>query len=675
MATPPPNGELEALLEYLYERRNFDFRGYKRASLSRRIFKRMQMINVDDYQRYMEILEANPGEFAELFNTILINVTSFMRDRDAWDALINRVVPAIVDSKGPEEPVRIWSAGCATGEEAYSLAVLFADAMGEDRFRRLVKIYATDADNDALSVARHGRYRESDLMSNFGAEFTARFFEKDGEYATFRGDLRRALIFGRHDLVQDPPISRIDLVTCRNTLMYFTSDVQGKILANFHFALNPGGYLFLGKSEALVTRTQMFQVVDLRQHIMRKDGKSPEVTQAVVAQQGRQAKAARAANPSKPIESAFEFGAVAQVVIDSNGLIVLANRAARRTLAIGSTELGRHLREAEFSFRPTDLRGPVERVLRERRQVTIEDVQWHSPTSSEEPMTLDIVISPLESQGGVLISLLDVTRYQHLRMDLERSQRELETAYEELQSTVEELETTNEELQSTNEELETTNEELHSTNEELETMNEELQSTNEELETINNELRERSSEVSDLNQFLEAILGSLKSAVIVLGTQMEVKAWNRQAEELWGLRGDEVLGHHFLNLDIGFPVDTLRQPVRDLLAGRAQQAQVVRAAINRRGRAIECTVNVSGLMGDQETKGVILMMDAVPRDGAAPAQQAETREDVYVPTTSPSDGDGHHASSADGADGKAASAKEKSDVPTTRARGRRADRA
>src|SRR5215467_15896029 len=213
LATPPANGELEALLEYLKERRNFDFRGYKRASLSRRIFKRMQTINVEDYQRYIEVLEANPGEFGELFDTILINVTSLMRDREAWEVMASRVIPAVINGKGPEDPIRVWSAGTASGEEAYSLAVLFADALGEDRFRRLVKIYATDADNDALSVARHGRYRESDLMSNFGAEFTTRFFEKDGEYATFRGDLRRALIFGRHDLVQDPPISRIDLVT------------------------------------------------------------------------------------------------------------------------------------------------------------------------------------------------------------------------------------------------------------------------------------------------------------------------------------------------------------------------------------------------------------------------------------------------------------------------------
>ncbi|MGN6791078.1 MAG: CheR family methyltransferase [Streptosporangiaceae bacterium] len=651
--TAPPNGEFEALLEYLHERRNFDFRGYKRASLTRRIFKRMQMINVDDYQRYIEILEANPGEFAELFNTILINVTSLMRDKEAWDAMASRVITEILDAKQPEDPVRIWSAGCASGEEAYSLAVLFADAMGEDRFRRLVKIYATDADNDALATARHGRYRESDLVAAFGTEFTNRFFEKDGDHGVFRGDLRRALIFGRHDLVQDPPISRIDLVTCRNTLMYFTSDVQSKILANFHFALNPGGYLFLGKSEALVTRSQMFQVVDLRQHIMRKDGKSPEPTQLAVAKQARQVKAGRSSGAGKPIESAFEFSAVGQVVIDANGVIALANRAARRTFAIGSAELGRHLREAEFSFRPTDLRGPVERVLREKRQVTIEDVLWHSPASTEEPMTLDIVISPLESHGGALISLLDVTRYQHLRQDLERSQRELETAYEELQSTVEELETTNEELQSTNEELETTNEELHSTNEELETMNEELQSTNEELETINNELRERSSEVTELNQFLQAILGSLKSAVIVLGTQMEVKAWNRQAEELWGLRSDEVLGHHFLNLDIGFPVDALRRQVRDCLAGREQRAQLVKNAVNRRGRAIETTVNVSCLIGDEATTGVILMMDAVPLDGSGIAKTDGARQQI-------ASADGHagdlagvsDASSADGEAGE-----------------------
>ncbi|HEY1320562.1 MAG TPA: CheR family methyltransferase [Streptosporangiaceae bacterium] len=612
MADDPENGDLAALLEYLHERRNFDFRGYKRASLTRRIRKRMQNVEIDDYQRYIEVLEANPGEFAELFNTILINVTSLVRDRDAWDTLAGTIIPAIMDAKPPEELARIWSAGCASGEEAYTLAVLFAEALGEERFRRSVKIYATDADSEALVDARHGRYREKDLITAFGEERTDRFFERDGDMGVFRGDLRRALIFGRHDLVQDPPISRIDLVTCRNTLMYFTAEVQAKILASFHFALNPGGYLFLGKAEALAARKQMFDVVDLRQHIFRKDGNPTDISLL------------GSLSPSRPrtprkssgqlTEAVFEQNGVAQVMLDASGTIALANRAARRMLSIGSAELGRHFRDAEFSFRPTDLRSAVERVSRERRPVNLYDVAW--PTASDEATTLDITVAPLDAQAGILLTFLDVSRYQHLREELERSQRELETAYEELQSTVEELETTNEELQSTNEEVETTNEELHSTNEGLETMNEELQSTNEELETINNELRERSAEVIELNQFLESILGSLKSAVVVLGTEMEVRAWNRQAEELWGLRRDEVLNYHFLNLDIGFPVDRLRTAIRACLADRSERDQITTQAVNRRGRPIETTVNISCLVGDDQTHGVILMMDAVPADGS-----------------------------------------------------------
>jgi two-component system CheB/CheR fusion protein len=611
VSTPPPNGDLEALLEYLYERRNFDFRGYKRASLSRRIFKRMQATGADDYQRYMEILEANPGEFAELFNTILINVTSLMRDREAWDVLGERVIPAIIAAKHPGQPVRVWSAGCASGEEAYSLAVLFADALGEERFRQSVKIYATDADDDALTQARHGRYREADLAAAFGEERASRFFERDGSYGVFRGDLRRALIFGRHDLVQDPPISRIDLIACRNTLMYFTAEVQTKVLTSFHFALNPGGYLFLGKSEALGIRTHLFEVTDLRQHIVRKVSNNDEPPPPESLAASRAVTPART-EPGWAAVAAFEQGPVAQVVVDSGGAIAVANRAARRIFGIGSAELGRHLREVELSFRPTDLRTPVDQVLRERRPVTLPEVTWHG--AGQEPVTLEIMVFPLEGTGGAVISFLDVTRCQHLRSELERSRRELETAYEELQSTVEELETTNEELQSTNEELETTNEELHSTNEELETMNEELQSTNEELETTNNEVRERSAEVGELNQFLQSILGSLRSAVVVLGPQMEVRAWNRQAEDLWGLRSDEVLGHHFLNLDIGFPVERLRPGIRNLLAGRSRHEQVTQPAVNRRGRPVETTVTMSCLMGDGEARGVILMMDAVPRE-------------------------------------------------------------
>jgi len=614
MATPPENGELEKLLEYVNERRNFDFRGYKRASLTRRIFKRMQALDVDDYERYMEVLEANPGEFADLFNTILINVTAFLRDRDAWTALADTVIPQIVAAKDPGEQVRVWSAGCASGEEAYSLAVLLAEAFGEERYRQSVKIYATDADDDdALAAARRGRYRAQHLVDAFGDERTRRFFDTDGEYGVFRGDLRRSLIFGRHDLVQDPPISRIDLLACRNTLMYFTAGVQTRVLSGFQFALNPGGFLFLGKSEALVTRTRMFEVVNLSQHILRKEGTVTDLVAATPAPVARPAGSARSGGP-RPLEALFEQNVVAQVMLDASGNIAQANSAARQMFSITPGDLGRPLREADLYQRPADLRPPIERVQRDRRPVALYDVPW---PGQDEVQALDIIVAPLDGPPGLVISFADASRYQHLRAELDDSRRELKIAYEELQSTVEELETTNEEFQSTNEELETTNEELHSTNEELETMNEELHSTNEELETINSELRDRSAEVTELNQFLQSILGSFQSAVVVLGTEMEVRAWNRQAEDLWGLRTDEVLNQHFLNLDIGFPVEKLRGPIRSLLAGWTEQDQLTCPAVNRRGRPIECTVTLSQLVGAGTTRGVILVMDAVLREAGS----------------------------------------------------------
>jgi two-component system CheB/CheR fusion protein len=628
MSNPPQDGELDTLLGYINDRRGFDFRAYKRGSLSRRIFKRMQLVGVDDYQQYMEILEANPSEFSELFNTILINVTSFMRDRDAWDKVVNSVIPTITESKAPEEPIRVWSAGCASGEEAYTLAVLLADAIGEERFRRTVKIYATDADSDALVVARHGRYPEKRLVEAFGEDRADRYFERDGTDGIFRSDLRRALIFGRHDLVQDPPISRIDLITCRNTLMYFTSEVQLKVLGALHFALVPGGYLFLGKSEALVSRTQLFDVVDLRQRVFRKDGSVTDIS-GLASLAGR-ARSTLAAGTGRLPEQLFEQSSVAQLLLDSSLNIVLANREARRLFALGSNDSTRPLRDAEMALRPSDLRTPVERALRKRQEVIVHDVIWDRPLDG--PSAMDIVIFPLEAQSGVLITFVDVSRYQNLRDELEQSQRELESAYEELQSAVEELETTNEELQSTNEELETTNEELHSTNEELETMNEELQSTNYELETINNELRDRSVEVDELNRFLQSILASLQSAVVVLGPDMDVQAWNHEAEELWGLRADEAIGQHFLNLDIGFPVEHLRGPIRDGLTGRVDRQQISHTAVNRRGKPVDCSVSVIRLIGDGNPPGVILMMDAVPgesrsvsTDGEVP-KQASTEE-------------------------------------------------
>ena len=617
--TPPLDGELDTLLEYIHERRNFDFRGYKRPSLSRRIVRRMQAVGVDDYQRYMDILEANPGEFVELFNSILINVTSLLRDRDAWEVVAGQVLPAILQAKGPEDPIRIWSAGCASGEEAYTLAVLVAEAVGEDRFREHVKIYATDADGEALVQARLGRYAEKDLVGAFGEQRSNRFFEMHHGEGGFRPELRRSLIFGQHDLVQDPPISKIDLLACRNTLMYFTSEAQHQILASFHFAINPGGILFLGRSEALAGRLELFQAVDTRQHLFRRAGERSDRAPAAPVSR------ARATAPAPLVLTAdglFEQSPVPHLTVGADGSVLAANLQARRLFSIGSSGLGSPLKNGVLMFDPSELRRMVEEVLAARATTTYPGAA--EVTRSGDAATFDMVLAPMEDRVGVSAAFLDVSRYQSLANDLERSKHELEAAYEELHSAVEELETTNEELQSTNEELETTNEELHSTNEELETMNEELQSTNEELEAINNELRVRSAQVDDLNGFLESILASLQSAVVVLGTEMEVRAWNRQAGDLWGLRADEVHGLHFLNLDIGFPVETLGPAIRACLAGRSEGVQLRQEAVNRRGRTVDCTVTISPLVAEEAVRGVILLMDAVPASEAPDKVQTAT---------------------------------------------------
>jgi two-component system CheB/CheR fusion protein len=252
----------------------------------------------------------------------------------------------------------------------------------------------------------------------------------------------------------------------------------------------------------------------------------------------------------------------------------------------------------------------------ERRPVWVRDVEWAH--GSGEVSWFDIQITPLYSQQGELgaaIYVHDISRQHQLKRELDYANRQLETAYEELQSTVEELETTNEELQSTVEELETTNEELQSTNEELETMNEELQSTNDELQSINDELRDRTGELNEANAFLEAIMGSVRSAVVVVDRDLVVRAWNRRAEDLWGVRADEAVGRHMLNLDIGLPTERLRPLVKGVLAGDGHAGDLTLDAVNRRGRSVTVSVSSSELrLLDAEVTGAILLISEV--DGA-----------------------------------------------------------
>lgn len=608
---PIHDESFEEVLQYLKESRGFDFTGYKRTSLMRRVRHRMNQIGVEDHGDYIDQLQVNADEFSVLFNTILINVTAFFRDPEEWEYLREEVIPALLAERGPDDPIRVWSAGCASGEEAYSLAIALAEAMGPERFRQQVKIYATDVDDEALTHARHASYVERDLQS-LPPELAAKYFEQQNGRYSFRKDLRRSVIFGRNDLVQDAPISRIDLLVCRNTLMYFNQETQAKILGRFHFALVPKGVLFLGKAEMLLSHSRIFDPIDLKRRIFRKAASGVGTPAHFVSHAMVHDRRVDLRGIDELREHAFSASPVAQIVVTADDVVALANRQAENTFSLSSKDIGRPLRDLDVSYRPVELRGYVEQARLERKSLRIKDVEW--PRGPSDAMWFEVHVNPLVRADntilGVSVVFHDVTAARRLLEDLEHANRQLESAYEELQSTNEELETTNEELQSTVEELETTNEELQSTNEELETMNEELQSTNDELQTINEALRERTTELDRVNEFLESILTSLRAGVIVLDVQMRVLAWNRGAEELWGVRRDEAEGEHLLNLDIGLPVADLRPVVRSALSDGTFMEEVKLSAVNRRGREVLIRVVCSSLRANGgEPDGAILVME------------------------------------------------------------------
>jgi two-component system CheB/CheR fusion protein len=603
--------QFEALLLHVKELRGFDFTGYKRSSLMRRVDRRMAQVGVAGYGEYLEYLELHQDEFTALFNTILINVTAFFRDPEAWDYLRTEVLVPLLAAKAPDAPIRVWSAGCASGEEAYTLAILLCEILGPEEFRARVKIYATDVDEEQLAEARQGAYGPR-AVAAVPPEILERYFDQAAGRYVFRKDLRRSVIFGRNDLVQDAPISRVDVLTCRNTLMYFNAETQARIIGRLHFALLDNGALFLGKAEMLLSHSSLFQPADLKRRVFRRVPRLP-VPSNGYAMSGAQQIHGRdhLAGLDQLRNAALLTNPVAQIVVTASGVVATTNRKANELFGLTARDVGRPFSELDVSYRPVELRKHIEQAQTERSTIRVSDIEYNR--GAGDILFLDVQVNPLvDPDAGLLGAALifhDVTAARQLRGELEHANRELETAYEELQSTNEELETTNEELQSTIEELETTNEELQSTNEELETMNEELHSTNDELQTINDQLHQSTTELDEVNVFLDAVLGGLRAGIAVIDRDLRIRVWNREAEDLWGLRSAEAVGQHLLNLDIGLPVDQLRPLVRQALGGDQETEDVQLDAVNRRGRPITVRVACSPLASVGEPTGAVIVME------------------------------------------------------------------
>ena len=583
---------LEDLLVFIRDARGFDFTGYKRSSLARRIRKRMQEAGIADYVDYRDQLESNAEEFGYLFNTILINVTGFFRDTETWAFLQREIMPELLADAEDGREIRIWSAGCASGEEAYSLTIAFAEALGIEETAKRVKIYGTDVDDEALHDARVGLYTAKTLESLPG-EVRDKYFEQNGTHFAFRPDLRRRVIFGRHDLTRDAPISRLDLLVCRNTLMYFNVETQSQVIDRFHFALREGGYLFLGKAEMLLSDGERFDVVSMRQRIFRRrPGVAvPRYQTAPVRFDIAGGPEVREVNRRRQLRDlALDSAPFAAIGVDAEGVVALLNSQMRTLFGMSSRDLGRPFHDLEISYRPVELRSLMERAHAEHRVIRLNSVERRP--GGDETQYLDIHIHPLwGSDGlsaGVLLVFVDTTLTTRLQLEVKRNREELDTAHEELQST----------------------------NEELETTNEELQSGNEELETMNEEMRLRTAELDEARIFLEGVLSSVAAGVVVLDAELLVRSWNSGAEELWGLRADEVRNQPFFTLDFGLPVAGVRDIVNQCLSSGRRAGPVQVAAINRIGRSITCMVTCSPLKdkGDGGGDGAVLLMEEIYRD-------------------------------------------------------------
>src|SRR5947207_110840 len=493
---------------------------------------------------------------------------------------------------------------------------MLAEAIGEKAFHARVKIYATDIDAHALAHARHGVYNGK-AVAAVPAKLRAKYFESSyADQFVVKAELRRAVIFGRLDLVQDAPISRLDLLLCRNTLMYFNAETQARIISRFHFALNDDGLLFLGKSEMLLSHTDLFKTVDLESRIFSKAPNNAVRERLLPLQPARDTAARTPAgnhlgHQIRMRDLAFNAVPISQLVVDMSGHVVLASTVARTKFGIAATDIGKPLQDLEISFRPLELRSLIQKAHAERAPVAHPEVKRTKSDGTVE--FFEVQVTPLEDDEkrsvGAAVSFIDMTRANELQKTLHETNEKLETTNEELQSANEELETTNEELQSTNEELETTNEELQSTNEELETMNEELQATNEELETTNDELQIRTDELNHANAFLHAVLSSLRVGVAVTNSHLEVIAWNETAENMWGVAAKEAQGQSIYDLGIGLPLDRLDTQIRACLNGNKDNKEHVLQAVNRRGKPMACKVTCKSFMGADDKRGVTLLME------------------------------------------------------------------
>jgi two-component system CheB/CheR fusion protein len=582
-----------------------DFSGYKRTTIRRRIGRRMAVHQIGDISQYANYLRQNPAEVEELFKDFLINVTNFFRDPEAFEVFERDTIPALLAHREPDAPIRVWVPGCGTGEEAYSLAMVLAEAMERLERHWKVQIFATDINSEAIEAARAAIY-PGNIAADVTSERLRRFFIQERD--TYRVDrrLREMVVFAIHDITRDPPLSRLDVISCRNVLIYMDPPLQKKVVPLFYYGLVDQGVLFLGTAEGVGDFHDLFETVDKKYKIYRARKMDPHAYRShvglytkipeLVSRQGRgergevPEKTSPEVNIRRLVEQVIlQKYAPPGVLVDDKFNVLYFHGDTSKYLKPPQGEATFDILRMSFEEVHYKLARALNRVRTQRKPFAVEGLHVRH---NDDYLTVDLVLTPLEESVGraglVLVTFEDKTpavekKPEKVKRSIKESpdaqmmllQHDLAATKQELQATVEELETSNEELKSANEELQANNEELQSTNEELESSKEELQSTNEELETLNEELRRKNQELMRSEDDLRNLLNATDIAILYLDTKLRILRFTPAVTKIFNVR----------DLDLGRPVSDITAQFDTQVF--AKEVEKVAETLQEREREVE----------------------------------------------------------------------------------------
>ncbi|HYY43502.1 MAG TPA: CheR family methyltransferase, partial [Pyrinomonadaceae bacterium] len=582
-------------LALLRARTRHDFANYKRATLLRRLERRLQVTESEDIPAYLEYVRKHPAEVQGLLRDLLISVTNFFRDPEAFRRLEGEIVPRLFADKAMGDQLRVWVSGCATGEEAYSLAMLLAEHADTLASPPALQVFATDIDEDALAHGRSGLYPNT-IAADVSQERLKRFFVMEGQYYRVKRELREMVLFAPHNILRDPPFSKLNLVSCRNLLIYINRQMQERIIEIFHFALKPGGFLFLGTSESADGLTDLFVPVEKKHRIFkRRDGDSTFKSAPGLPEPGSWQVRAATLTPAPPpgaTDEPFSFGemhyrmleafAPPSVLVNADYDIVHLSEQAGRYLRFAGGDPSRNLLKVAHPELRAELRSLLIRAAHDGGVTCKVLVNLDG-----EPCHVRVTVRPFVAAQTTLGFMLVVFEEQESAPDdaeaeqvraaevetggltpvVRQLEDELQRTRNRLRATVEEYETSVEELKASNEELQAMNEELRSASEELETSKEESQAINEELTMLNVELREKIDEITRVNSDLQNLLTATRIATIFLDRSLRVRRYTPSAEELFNVIPGDVgrpLAHITHQFDYVGLVEDAERVLRDL---------------------------------------------------------------------------------------------------------------